>query len=52
MNSINTILDSMNPTDYFIHKNEKIKEALANKANTSRIQRPVVKDVMKVIARR
>ena len=51
MTKINVILDSMNPTDSFIRKNERIKEALTNSGNASRIQHPTVKDAMNAIKR-
>ena len=46
MNRINSILDSKNPTDSFIRKNGRIKEALSFKPSASRISRPTIKDVM------
>ena len=46
MPKINDVLDRMNPTDSFVQKNRRIKEALAISTNASRISRPTVKDVM------
>ena len=47
MNKINVILDSLNPTDSFVRKNNRIKEALAFTQSAPDAKRPNIMDVMR-----